>query len=72
MKRCSTSLIIRAIKIQNHNKVIIHLSDIQIKTRLTIPSVGKNVEQLKLSYTTGKTLKNYTTSLENSLTVSLS
>ena len=29
MKRCSTSLIIRAIKIQNHNKVTIHLSDIQ-------------------------------------------
>lgn len=58
MKRCSISLIIKAIKIQNHNKVSSYTYQIhKIKTRLTKPSVSKIVEQLKLSYTAGENAK---------------
>ena len=48
--------------IQNHNMVSLHTYQMfKIKTRLTIPNVGKDMEQLKLSYTAGGNVKNYIT-----------
>ena len=67
MKMCLTSLIIREMQIKAKCDISTHIPEWLKLTRLDTPNVDKDLEQLELLYTAGRSVKKSTT-LEKVLT----
>ena len=61
MKRCSTSLTVKEMELKPQWDTSTHKLEGLILTTLTAPSIGKDLEQPKHSYTSGRSVNNMAT-----------